>query len=121
MIYALPVIQGQVSSHFGHADQFAIIRAGKNGEIIESKLVNAPEGEHSAIAGWLSAQGVTKIIAGGIGQRAQMMMSEKGIKVFSGATEVDPGKAVASHLEGTLATNDNICSNHTCGNGDCHH
>lgn len=50
MIYALPIIQGQISQHFGQSTQFAIIKTGENKEIIESKFVDMPECEHSAFA-----------------------------------------------------------------------
>jgi ATP-binding protein involved in chromosome partitioning len=42
------------------------------------------------------------IIAGGMGQRAQGLFTEHGIKVLVGAPAVTPEKLVADFLAGTL-------------------
>ncbi|MCK4863372.1 MAG: hypothetical protein KAS25_03700, partial [Dehalococcoidales bacterium] len=54
-------------------------------------------------------QGVSVVIAGGMGSRAQGLFQQNGIGVIIGAIESDPEKAVLSYLNGALATEDNIC------------
>jgi len=49
------------------------------------------------------------VIAGGMGSHAQSLFNQNRIGVIIGALEVDPEKAVLNYLNGTLATEDNIC------------
>ena len=49
------------------------------------------------------------IIAGGMGQRAQELFAEAGVKVVVGAQPDDPEKVVMSYLNGDLQTGDNVC------------
>jgi predicted Fe-Mo cluster-binding NifX family protein len=44
-----------------------------------------------------------------MGMRAQGLFRENGIQVVVGALEDDPERAVLNHLNGRLATGDNIC------------
>jgi len=54
-------------------------------------------------------QGVSAVIAGGMGSRAQALFHENRIGVIIGVMETDPEKAVLNYLSGSLATGDNIC------------
>jgi ATP-binding protein involved in chromosome partitioning len=58
---------------------------------------------------WLSEQGVSTVIAGGMGSRAQALFRENRIDVVIGAMETDPEKAVLNYVSGSLATGDNVC------------
>jgi len=49
------------------------------------------------------------VIAGGMGSRALDLFQQNSIGVIIGTMENDPEKAVLSHLDGKLATGDNIC------------
>jgi len=49
------------------------------------------------------------VIAGGMGSHAQSLFNQNRIGVIIGALEVDPEKAVLNYLNGTLATEANIC------------
>jgi ATP-binding protein involved in chromosome partitioning len=53
--------------------------------------------------------GVSFVIAGGMGSRAQSLFQQNRIAVIIGAMETDPEKAVLSYLNGQLATGENIC------------
>ena len=110
MKYAVPVSGGVMCSHFGHCEQFALIDVDdKTKKIIRKELVTAPEHEPGLFPKWLAHKGVARVIAGGMGMRAQGLFQENGIQVIVGAMESDPGKAVLSYLNGLLATGDNIC------------
>ena len=49
------------------------------------------------------------IIAGGMGQRAQSLFAENGIKVVVGAPAETPEQLVAEYLAGTLKAGENVC------------
>jgi len=110
MRYAVPVSGGAVSLHFGHCEHFALIDVDEDKkEIIKKELVPSPGHEPGLLPQWLAEQGVSFVIAGGMGSRAQNLFQQNNIGVIIGTMENDPEKAVLSHLDGKLATGDNIC------------
>ena len=110
MRYAIPVSGGVVSLHFGHCEQFALIDVDEDKkEIIKKELVPSPGHEPGLLPQWLAEQGVSFVIAGGMGSRAQNLFQQNNIGVIIGTMENDPEKAVLSYLDGKLATGDNIC------------
>ena len=110
MRYAVPVSGGAMSPHFGHCEQFAIfdVEEGKK-EIINKELIPSPEHQPGLLPNWLADKGVSVIIAGGMGPRAQELFYQKNIEVVIGALESDPEKAVLSYINGALAIGDNVC------------
>jgi len=110
MRYAIPVSDGAVAMHFGHCEQFALIDVDEAKKIIIRKeIIPSPGHEPGLLPVWLAEQGVSVIIAGGMGSRAQNLFKQNRIKVIIGVLEGDPEKAVLNYLSGTLATGDNIC------------
>jgi len=110
MRYAVPISGGAVSLHFGHCEHFALIDVDEDKkEIIKKELVPSPGHEPGLLPQWLAEQGVSFVIAGGMGSRAQSLFQQNRIGVIIGTMENDPEKAVLSHLDGKLATGDNIC------------
>ena len=110
MKYAVPVSGGVVSQHFGHCEQFALIDVDEaKKEILKKELVNSPGHEPGLLPQWLAEKGVSLVIAGGMGSRAQGLFQQNKIGVITGIMESDPEKAVLGHLNGILATGANIC------------
>ena len=110
MRIAIPLVQGQLSLHFGHCDQFALIDVDvETKNIIERKDAAPPAHEPGALPAWLGANNVDLIIAGGMGQRAQQLFEQKGIKVVVGASSGEPQDLVAAYFDGSLKTGDNFC------------
>jgi len=110
MKYAVPVSGGRLCAHFGHCEHFALIDVDDvKKEITKKEFVPAPEHQPGLLPPWLAQQGVNFVIAGGMGMNARNLFADHGVKVVIGAAESDPEKAVISHLNGTLATGDNIC------------
>ena len=110
MKYAVPVSGGVMSPHFGHCEQFALIDIDEQQKVITKKeLVSSPEHQPGLLPTWLAEKGVNVVIAGGMGPRAQDIFQQNGIGVVIGAMESDPEKAVLNHLNGSLATGDNVC------------
>jgi len=107
---AVPVSGGMVSPHFGHCEQFALIDVDQERkEITRKELVPSPGHQPGLLPEWLAEQGVSVVIASGMGSRAQSLFQQNRIGVIIGATESDPERAVLSYLNGRLATGDNIC------------
>ena len=110
MRYAVPVSDGVVSPHFGHCEHFALIDVDEDSkEIIRKELVPSPGHQPGLLPGWLAEQGAAFVIAGGMGSRALSLFQQNRIGVVVGTMENDPEKAVLNHLNGQLATGDNIC------------
>jgi ATP-binding protein involved in chromosome partitioning len=110
MRYAIPVSGGVVSQHFGHCEHFALIDVDEQSrKILRKDLVPSPGHQPGLLPEWLADQGVSFVIAGGMGSRAQNLFEQNRIGVIVGTTESDPERAVLSYLDGQLAVGDNIC------------
>jgi predicted Fe-Mo cluster-binding NifX family protein len=110
MRIAVPLARGKLSLHFGHCDQFAIFDIDDNiKKVINRKDVTPPAPEPGVLPRWLHENNVSVIIAGGMGQRAQQLFTQDGIKVVIGASGQSPEELVSAYLENTLETGDNIC------------
>jgi predicted Fe-Mo cluster-binding NifX family protein len=110
MRYAVPVTDGRLAAHFGHCEQFAIFDVDETARtIVKKELLASPEHQPGLLPRWLAEEGVTAVIAGGMGMRAQTLFQENRIHVVVGALGDDPQQVVIDHLNGTLATGDNVC------------
>ena len=110
MRYAVPITGGKVASHFGHCEQFALFDVDEqNKKILEKEVVASPGHQPGLLPEWLADQGVSLVIAGGMGLRAQNLFQQNRINVVTGTLENDPEKAVRSYLDGKLDTGPNIC------------
>jgi len=68
MFFAIPLVQGKLSLHFGHCDQFAIFDIDDNLKKVINRKDAAPPGhEPGVLPRWLHENNVSVIIAGGIG------------------------------------------------------
>jgi len=108
--YAVPVTNGKLSAHFGHCEHFALIDVDEAaGAIAHKELVASPGHQPGLLPAWLADEGISTVIAGGMGTRAQALFAENRIQVILGALGNDPEQIVLDHLRGTLATGDNVC------------
>jgi len=108
MKIAIPIAEGKLTAHFGHAAQFAIVHV-ENQEIKEKELLTPPPHEPGVLPKWLHELGVGVIIAGGMGQRALSLFGDNGIKVMTGAANHTPEELVRQYLTNSLVTGDNVC------------
>ena len=119
MKYAVPISGGTMSPHFGHCEYFALFEIDEESrKIINREDAPSPEHQPGLLPAWLAEKGVSVVIAGGMGPRAQEIFRQNGIKVVIGALEDDPEKAVLAHISGVLTTGDNVCDH---GSGECAH
>jgi len=110
MRIAIPLVQGKLSLHFGHCDQFAIFDIDDSlKKVINRKDATPPGHEPGVLPRWLHENNVSVIIAGGMGQRAQQLFTQNDIKVVTGASGQTPEELVSAFLEDKLETGDNIC------------
>jgi predicted Fe-Mo cluster-binding NifX family protein len=110
MRIAVPVSGGRLSPHFGHCEVFSLIDVDETTRaLVKVDQVEAPEHEPGLLPRWLAERGVTVIIAGGMGGRAQALFAERGIEVMVGAPSEAPEAVVAAYLGGTLVTGENVC------------
>jgi predicted Fe-Mo cluster-binding NifX family protein len=105
---AIPLENGKLCSHFGHCEQFAFIEV-QDYTIISEKRVTPPAHEPGLLPRWLAEQGVTDVIAGGMGQRALSLFEEQHIRVRVGAMPKLPAELVSDWLNQTLVTGNNAC------------
>ena len=115
---AIPVENGRLSTHFGHAPLFYIYNI-ENDIIVKEHMLTPPPHEFGSIPNWLGEINVTDLIAGGIGSKAVDILNSRSINVFSGAPAEHPKKIVEEFLSGLLKTTDNLC-NHD-GDHNCDH
>jgi predicted Fe-Mo cluster-binding NifX family protein len=110
MRFAVPVTDGKVSAHFGHCSHFALFDVDdKTKAIVRREVVPSPGHQPGFLPVWLAEEGVSVVIASGMGSRAQALFRENRIEVVIGALGDDPEKTVLDYVRGELATGDNIC------------
>ena len=107
---AIPLVDGKLSAHFGHCQQFAIVEIDRENKTIgKTELLTPPAHEPGVLPKWLSEMGANMIIAGGMGQRAQQLFTQNNIEVLVGAPDVKPEELVNQYLNGQLVCGTNIC------------
>lgn len=107
---AVPVVQDRLSPHFGHCEKFTFFEIdAENKKILRKESIPAPPHEPGLLPVWLHEKGTDFILAGGMGQRAQGLFEEKGIRVLVGAPSDNPQVVVENYLNGTLELGKNIC------------
>jgi predicted Fe-Mo cluster-binding NifX family protein len=110
MRYAVPMTDGRLAAHFGHCEHFVMIDVDEEAKtIVRKEIVASPGHQPGFLPGWLAEEGVTAVIAGGMGMRAQELFAQNRIRVIIGALGDDPEQVVLDCLRGTLATGENIC------------
>jgi len=101
---AAPVTKdNQIDEHFGHCEFYAIYSISQTNEITDVQTIKSEEGCgcKSNIAGWLKEQGVTVMLAGGIGEGAIVVLQNAGIEVVrgcSGSSKDVVNQYIAGHV-----------------------
>lgn len=108
MKIAIPLAEGKLAMHFGHAKEFAIITV-NGSDIRDKQILEPPPHEPGVLPKWLNDQAVDIVLAGGMGGRALRIFAEHGIKALTGAPPLPPEEIVSQYMAGTLQTGDNVC------------
>ena len=109
MRIAVPTAGGKLCMHFGHCETFAIVDVDDNRRITAERQAEPPPHEPGVLPRWLHSEGVTVVIAGGMGMRAQQLFQQAGIEVVVGAPAEPAKTVVQAWLKGTLKQGDNLC------------
>ncbi len=117
---AVPVLNGNLSSHFGHCETFAFFNVEDN-QIKEVIELEAPEHQPGSFPKWVAAQGATDVIAGGIGPSAVQLFEQYGVNVYIGAPSMPIRELVTDFLQNKLELNVNLCHHPRDGHGHGHH
>ncbi len=115
---AVPVTSAnQIDDHFGHCESYGVYTITERNEISETKRVAALQGCgcKSDIASVLASDGVTLMLAGGIGAGAINVLKNSGIDVIRGC-EGDATEVVKLYLAGVVKDSGSSCYQH-----DAHH
>ncbi|MCK5706824.1 MAG: NifB/NifX family molybdenum-iron cluster-binding protein [Candidatus Aureabacteria bacterium] len=97
-----------VSEHFGRCPSFTIIDI-KEGKIKEKTIIDNPGHHPGFLPKFLHDQGVEVILAGGMGQRAQMLFNDAKIGTILGVTgNIDD--VIEKLNTGSLSGGESLCS-----------
>lgn len=127
MKIGIPTLDGKLCAHFGHCETFSFVEVNPETKEIVSITTGAPEeGISCQSANWISAQGVSIVLAGGMGGRPMMAFAENGVQVITGCPELEIREIVELFLNQTLEVGVNSCGsdpNHSCHghHGEGHH
>lgn len=110
MKIAIPTADGRLCMHFGHCQQFALVEVDEEDHnALTTESLTPPPHEPGLLPRWLHEKGVDLVIAGGMGQRAQQLFTQSGVKVLVGAPAESPEQLVADYLAGKLQSGTNAC------------
>jgi predicted Fe-Mo cluster-binding NifX family protein len=122
MKIAVPVTnENQIDGHFGHCESYGVFTISDNKEISDIKSVQSPQGCgcKSDIASVLAADGVSIMLAGGIGGGAINVLNNSGIEVIRGCSG-DATEVVKLYLKGLVEDSGSSCHQHEAHHGQGH-
>jgi predicted Fe-Mo cluster-binding NifX family protein len=122
MKIAVPVTtENQIDGHFGHCDSYGVFTISDKKEISNVKKVQSPQGCgcKSDIASVLAADGVSLMLAGGIGGGAINVLNNSGIEVIRGCSG-DATEVVKLYLKGLVEDSGSSCQQHEAHHGHGH-
>jgi predicted Fe-Mo cluster-binding NifX family protein len=114
MKIAVPVTkENQIEDHFGHCDSYSVFTISDNKEISGLRSVDSSEGCgcKSDIGSLLASDGVTVMLAAGIGGGATDVLKSNGIEVIRGCSG-DATEVVKLYLSGKVEDQGSSCRNH---------
>ncbi|MGC1392488.1 MAG: NifB/NifX family molybdenum-iron cluster-binding protein [Bacteroidales bacterium] len=122
MKIAVPVTkENQIDGHFGHCESYGVFTISEKNKIVEIKSVGSPEGCgcKSDIASVLASDGVSIMLAGGIGEGAINVLNNSGIEVIRGCSG-DATEVVKLYLSGLVEDSGSSCQQHESNNKEGH-
>jgi predicted Fe-Mo cluster-binding NifX family protein len=114
MKIAVPVTNdNQIDGHFGHCDSYGVFTITDKKEISGITRLASPQGCgcKSDIASVLAADGVSVMLAGGIGGGAINVLNSSGIDVIRGCSG-DATEVVKLYLKGLVEDSGSSCHQH---------
>ncbi|MFA6403969.1 MAG: NifB/NifX family molybdenum-iron cluster-binding protein [Salinivirgaceae bacterium] len=114
MKIAVPVTRNnQIDDHFGHCEFYNVFTISATNEIVEVQTIKSEQGCgcKSNIASTLAQNGVTIMLAGGIGGGAINVLNNAGINVVRGCSG-KPDENVKHYLSGSISDSGESCKSH---------
>ncbi|MBR1618230.1 NifB/NifX family molybdenum-iron cluster-binding protein [bacterium] len=123
MKICIPTQEGRLCGHFGHCDSFTFAQIDpKTKEILNIEEKIPQEGISCQSASWIAKQGVSKVLAGGMGARPLMMFAQNGVEVVTGCPELPIKEVINKYLSDDLEVGLNSCAEgHHCHSSEGHH
>jgi predicted Fe-Mo cluster-binding NifX family protein len=110
MKITIPIANEKLCSHFGHCEFFAVYEVDEEQKTILNRAqVPAPTHQPGVLPGWLREQGISVVIAGGMGSRAISLFESYGIKTLVGIAPNDPDQIIQDYLNNKLEMGSNLC------------
>jgi predicted Fe-Mo cluster-binding NifX family protein len=122
MKIAVPVTsENQIDSHFGHCESYGVFTISEKKEITSIESVKSPQGCgcKSDIASILASDGVSIMLAGGIGGGAINVLNNSGIEVIRGCSG-NALEVVKQYLAGLVEDSGSSCHQHESHRQDGH-
>lgn len=114
MKIAVPVTKdNNIDGHFGHCESYGVYTISETNEIKEVKKVDSLQGCgcKSDIASVLASDGVSVMLAGGIGGGAINVLNSNGIEVIRGCAG-NANEVVKLYLSGLVTDSGSSCNHH---------
>ena len=105
---AVPIENGIMTGHFGHAKLFALIEMDGD-KIVKEEVLVPPPHDVGVLPAWLSDLGATDILSGGMGQRAIQLFLNNKINVFVGVAQKSAAELAADLVNNRLEKGANYC------------
>jgi predicted Fe-Mo cluster-binding NifX family protein len=123
MKIAVPITKDNyIDGHFGHCESYGVYTISETNEIKEVKKVDSPQGCgcKSDIASVLASDGVTVMLAGGIGGGAINVLNNSGIEVVRGCSG-NANDVIKLYLSGLVKDSGSSCNQHEAHHKDESH
>lgn len=107
-LFAVPTNNGKLCAHFGHCEQFAVIET-EDQKILNIAYLTPPVHEPGTYPRFLATHGVSMVISGGMGMKAQEIFTQNNIEVYVGVDSDTPRALVEQFLANQLVSGENLC------------
>ncbi len=98
---------GMVAAHFGRCPAYTLVEL-SGGRIQAETILDNPGHEPGVLPGYLADRGVTCMLAGGMGPRAEQLFHQRGVRTITGISG-PVSEAVQSYISNTLNPGDSTC------------
>ncbi|MFY9114945.1 MAG: NifB/NifX family molybdenum-iron cluster-binding protein [Dethiobacteria bacterium] len=116
MKIAIATEQNNIAPHFGRCPTYTIVEITDHA-VSDREVISNPGHEPGFLPGFLAQMGVSCIIAGGMGMRAQNLFAAQNIRTIIGAVgTVDA--VLKKFISGELRSTGNYCDHHD-GEHEC--
>ncbi|NLA05502.1 MAG: dinitrogenase iron-molybdenum cofactor [Firmicutes bacterium] len=113
MKIAIATDQNNVAQHFGRCPAYTLVEI-EEGRVTGKEVIENPGHQPGFLPGFLARHGVSCIIAGGMGWRAQELFSAQNIESVVGVTgPVD--RVIEDYLSGDLQPGESLCTHQEGG------